>query len=183
MKKAITLSGSIRTGSFNAKLQARVSDALEQAGVETVRLNLADYPMPIFNQDIEANGMPKTVTDLAALLLTADIIFIATPEYNASLPPLLVNMIAWLSRTKPNPLSHAVMGIGGVSSGKYGTVNAQGHLRDSLSKLGVMVVPTLLGVGPASTAFGENDEVLEKGVQVKIERIVAEMTHFSRGGL
>lgn len=181
--KALTLSGSIRAGSENTKLQHIVSGRLAAAGVTVETISLKDFDLPIFNQDLEPDHVPPAAGALADLFRGHDIVFIACPEYNGSVPPLVVNTIAWLSRQKPSPFRHAVFGIGGVSSGKYGTIWAQSHLRESLTKLGALVVPTLLGVGPAATAFTEEGEIAEPAIEAKIGQLVAELTHFSRGGI
>ena len=97
------------------------------------------------------------------------------------MPPLVVNTITWLSRQKPSPFRHAVFGIGGVSSGKYGTIWSLSHLRDSLSKVGALVVPTLLGIGPAEEAFDGEGNFVEPAIIRKVDQMVGELTHFSRG--
>jgi chromate reductase, NAD(P)H dehydrogenase (quinone) len=74
-----------------------------------------------------------------------------------------------------------VLGMGGVSSGKYGTIWSLSHLRDSLSKVGTLVVPTLLGIGPAEAAFDEKGDPTEPAIIRKVEQMVHELTHFSRG--
>ena len=76
-----------------------------------------------------------------------------------------------------------VFGIGAVSSGKYGGVVGIAHLRDTLSKLGALLAPTLLGVGPAEGAFDANGVPTEEGVKRKVDQLVKELTHFSRGGI
>jgi len=181
MPTALTLSGSIRKGSYNRMLQRHVGKKLAEAGVEVTELDLANFEMPIFNEDLEAEHVPEAAVRLAELWRTHDIVFIASPEYNGGVPPLTINTITWLSRQKPSPFRHAIFGIGGVSSGKYGTIWAISHLRDSLSKLGSLMVPTLLGVGPASAAFDENGDPVEPAIIKKVEQMVHELTHFSRG--
>ena len=183
MPTALTLCGSIRTGSVNKKLQDVMDARLAAAGVEVSSITLKDFEMPIFCEDLEPHAVPEAAGQLADLFRSHDIVFIATPEYNGGLPPLLVNTIAWLSRQKPSPFRHAVFGIGGVSSGKYGTIWAQSHLRDSLSKIGTLVVPTLLGIGPDASAFTETGEIAEAAISRKLDQMVNELTHFSRGGL
>lgn len=183
MPTALTLSGSIRRDSVNAKLQGIMGERLDAAGVTVNAISLKDFEMPIFCEDLEPDNVPEAVGTLAELFRSHDIVFIATPEYNGGLPPLIVNTIAWLSRKKPSPFRHAVFGIGGVSSGKYGTIWAQSHLRDSLSKLGALVVPTLLGIGPASEAFDTDGSFAEKAINAKLDQMVKELTQFSRGGL
>ena len=181
MKTALTLSGSIRKGSWNRVLQHHMDRKLAEVGVAVTSIDLGDFPMPIFNEDLEADGTPEAAAQLAELWRTHDIVFIATPEYNGGLPPLMVNTITWLSRQKPSPFRHAVFGIGGVSSGKYGTIWGLSHLRDSLSKIGTLVVPTLLGIGPSADAFDADGNPVEPEIVRKVERMVDELTHFSRG--
>ena len=181
MKTALTLSGSIRRGSFNRVLQLHVGRQLKEAGVAVTELDLADFPMPIFNEDLEPDNVPEAAGRLAELFRSHDIVFLASPEYNGGVPPLVVNTITWLSRQKPSPFRHAVFGIGGVSSGKYGTIWSLSHLRDSLSKIGTLVVPTLLGIGPADEAFDENGDPVEPAIIRKVGQMVDELTQFSRG--
>ncbi len=181
MKSALTLSGSIRKGSENRKLQLHVGRKLRAAGVTVTDLDLGDFPMPIFNEDLEPDNVPPAASELAGLWREADIIFIATPEYNGGLPPLLVNTLAWLSRQKPSPFRHAVFGIGGVSSGKYGTIWGLSHLHDTLGKIGGLIVPGLLGIGPADGAFDDNGAPVESSVIRKVDTMVHDLTHISRG--
>lgn len=181
MPTALTLSGSIRRGSYNRLLQDHVGRKLAEAGVTVTAIDLGDFPMPIFNEDLEPDNVPAAAVQLAEMWRSHDIIFIATPEYNGGVAPLLVNTITWLSRQKPSVFRHAVFGIGGVSSGKYGTIWSLSHLRDSLSKVGTLVVPTLLGIGPADEAFDENGDPVEPAIIRKVTQMVHELTHFSRG--
>ena len=181
MPTALTLSGSIRNGSYNRLLQQHVGRKLEAAGVTVNAVDLGDFEMPIFSEDLEASQVPEAAVRLAELWRSHDIIFIASPEYNGGLPPLLVNTITWLSRQKPSVFRHAVFGIGGVSSGKYGTIFSLSHLRDSLSKVGALVVPTLLGIGPAEGALDAQGSPTEPAIIRKVDAIIHELTHFSRG--
>lgn len=183
-KTAVTLCGSLRTGSINEVLRRHISMKLREAGVEVTDLDLKDFELPIFNQDIEdAGNTPEAAKRLADIFRSTDIVFIATPEYNGGVPPLLVNMLAWVSRQKPSPFKHAVWGIGGVSDGKYATIFSLSHLRDSLSKVGTLVAPTLLGIGPYDQAFDADGNPTEANIQWKIGQVVRELTHFSRGGI
>jgi chromate reductase len=182
-RTAITLCGSLRSGSVNEVLRRHMSAKLREAGVAVTDLSLADFDMPIFNEDLEAGHTPESAKRLAELFRSHDIVFLATPEYNGGVPPLVVNTIAWLSRQKPSPFRHAVFGIAGVSSGKYGTIWSLSHLRDTLSKIGALVVPTLLGVGPDSDAFDAEGAPVESAIQYKVGQMVRELTHFSRGGI
>lgn len=183
MTTAVTLCASLRKGSYNEMLRRYVSARLTEAGVEVNDLSLADYPMPIFNEELEAEHTPDSAGALARLLGAADIVFIASPEYNGGINPLINNTIAWLSRQRHNQFKHAVFGFGSVSSGKYGGVVGIHHLRDMFLKAGALVAPTLLGVGPASQAFNADGTPSEPPIVAKVDQLVRELTHFSRGGI
>jgi len=181
MPTALTMSGSVRQGSLNRKLQDHMGRQLDAAGVAVNAIDLGAFDLPIFSEDLEPDSVPEGAVQLAELWRSHDIIFIATPEYNGGLPPLLVNAVTWVSRQRPSPFRHAIFGIGGVSSGKYGTIWSLSHLRESLTKVGALVVPTLLGIGPGEEAFDINGDFVEPAIIRKVEQMVHELTHFSRG--
>jgi len=182
-RTAITLCGSLRQGSINEALRRHLSEKLREAGVAVSDLSLADYAMPIFGEDLEATATPDSAVRLAEAFRTHDIVLIVSPEYNGGITPLVANTLAWVSRQKPSPFRHAIFGIAGVSNGKYGTLFALSHLRDSLSKVGALVVPTLLGVGPWPEVADANGAPTEPAIQWKVGQMVRELTHFSRGGI
>ncbi|MEO7222094.1 MAG: NADPH-dependent FMN reductase [Devosia sp.] len=182
-RTAITLSGSLRRDSINGVLRRHMSAKLREAGVAVTDLDLNDFEMPIFNQDLEAEHTPEAAIRLATMFRSTDIVLIISPEYNGGITPVIANTISWVSRQKPNPFKHAIFGIGGVSDGKYATIFALSHLRDSLSKLGALVVPTLLGLGPYPDVFDADGNPNEANIQWKVGQVVRELTHFSRGGI
>ncbi|RYE09164.1 MAG: NADPH-dependent oxidoreductase [Hyphomicrobiales bacterium] len=182
-RTAITLCGSLRAGSINEVLRQHMSKKLREAGVDVTDLDLADFDMPVFNQDLEAGHTPEAAVRLAELFRSHDIVLIISPEYNGGVTPLVANTISWISRQKPSPFRHAIFGIGGVSNGKYGTIFGLSHLRDTLSKVGALVVPTLLGLGPFEDAIDADGNPTESGIQWKVGQMVKELTHFSRGGI
>ncbi len=181
-KTALTLCGSLRKGSYNEILRRYVSGKLSEAGVAVEDIDLRDYEMPIFNEDLEAGQTPEAAGRLAEKFGKADIVLIISPEYNSGMTPVLVNTISWVSRQKHGQWRRAVFGLGAVSTGKYGGVMGIAHARDTLSKLGALLAPTLLGVGPAEGAFDAMGVPTEAGVVKKVDQLVRELTHFSRGG-
>jgi NAD(P)H-dependent FMN reductase len=182
-KTAITLCGSLRKGSSNEILRRHMSAKLREAGVAVTDLDLKDFEMPVFNQDLEAEHTPEAAKRLAELFRTHDIVLIITPEYNGGITPLIANTIALISRQKPSPFRHAIFCIGGLSDGKYATIFGLSPLRDSLSKVGALVVPTLLGLGPWPDVFDADGNPNEANIQWKVGQMVRELTHFSRGGI
>ena len=91
--KILVFAGSIRTGSHNARLAALATKELALAGADVTRISLADYPMPIYDGDDEAkSGAPGNARQAQAAMMAAHQgVFIASPEYNASITPLLKN--------------------------------------------------------------------------------------------
>jgi len=182
-RTAITLCGSLRKGSVNEILRRHMSTRLADAGVAVTDLSLADFEMPIFNEDLEPDSEPASAARLAEAFRSHDIVFIATPEYNGGGPPLVVNTIAWLSRQKPSPFPHAVFGIGGGSPGKYRTLLSPSHPPGTPGKDRAPGGSAPLRGGPSSEAFDDEGAPVESAIQYKVGQMVKELTHFSRGGI
>src|SRR5947199_57062 len=122
LPKILVFAGSIRTGSHNARLAALATKELMLAGADVTRISLGDYPMPLYDGDLEAHsGPPGNAVKLKSLMAAHQGVFIASPEYNASVTPLLKNAIDWVSRVRERgelPLAvykNRVFAIGGAS--------------------------------------------------------------------
>lgn len=100
--KILALAGSARIESFNKKLVKIAAAGAADAGAEVTLIDLLDYPMPLFNEDLEAkDGLPESVLQFKALLKSHQGLLLACPEYNGSITPLLKNAIDWASRPEP----------------------------------------------------------------------------------
>jgi chromate reductase len=120
------ISGSLRKGSYNTRLLAAASELLpEGMTLETFDLS----HIPLYNDDVRAVGFPKPVQQFRERIAVADALLIATPEYNFSIPGVLKNAIDWASRPPDPPLSGKPVAMMGASTGNFGTVRAQMHLR------------------------------------------------------
>ena len=158
--KILAFAGSIRKESWNRKVLDIAVAGARDAGAEVTVANLADYPMPIYNADWHAeNGVPKSMQELRALMMATNGLLIASPEYNASLTPLLKNTIDWLSqdvgREKHEsgnaPFEGKIGGLLGASNGGFGTIRALPHVSYILSNLGVFMLPVVAVPGVAKT--------------------------------
>src|ERR1700709_2138255 len=99
--KILVIPGSLRTGSLNAKLAAAAAQELVRAGADVTRISLGDFPLPIYDGDLQTrSGVPKHAVNLKRMIGAHHGILIVTPEYNSSLPPLLKNTIDWVSRVQ-----------------------------------------------------------------------------------
>jgi len=119
-------SGSLRKGSYNTALLAAAADFLP-GGMTLETFDLS--PIPLYNEDVRAAGYPGPVRAFRERIAAADAILIATPEYNFSMPGVLKNALDWASRPPDPPLSGKPVAIMGASTGNFGTVRSQLHLR------------------------------------------------------
>ena len=160
--RILVFGGSIRTGSLSAKLAAAAAKELALVDADVTKISLADYPLPIYDGDLEAaKGIPENATKLAKLIAAHQGVFIATPEYNNSLPPLLKNTIDWVSRIRAGqngiPYRNRVYGIGSTSDGMIGGARALIDLRRVvLTALGAILIPEKIEVSRAQDAFDES---------------------------
>src|ERR1700724_4331450 len=99
--KILVIPGSLRTGSLNVRLAAAASYQFAQAGADVTRISLADFPLPIYDGDLQSkSGVPKHAVNLKRMMASHHGVLIVTPEYNSSVPPLVKNAIDWVSRVQ-----------------------------------------------------------------------------------
>ncbi len=178
--KILVFAGSIRTGSHNARLAARAVKELLQAGCEVTWISLIDYPLPIYDGDLEAkSGTPESALKLKRLMMSHQGIFIVTPEHNASVPPLLKNALDWISRVRERnepPLAayhNRAFALGAASDRTSGGVYALLALRQVLEiGCGAMVIPDQISVAHASEAFDEADELRDERSKTQLRQVV-----------
>lgn len=182
--KILVFAGSIRSGSLSTKLAALAAKELALADAEVTRVSLADYPMPIYNGDLEKEkGIPDNATKLAKLIAAHQGVFIATPEYNNSIPPLLKNTIDWISRVESaddTNYRNKVFGIGSTSDGVIGGARALIDLRKVVQAgLGAILIPTKIEVGRAADAFDESGELTVEPVSKLLKRLCRHLVDLS----
>ncbi|NJN67146.1 MAG: NAD(P)H-dependent oxidoreductase [Chloroflexaceae bacterium] len=124
--RMLGISGSLRAGSYNTALLRAATELLPE-GMTLDIYNLA--PIPLYNEDIRAQGDPASVQEFRTRIADADALVIATPEYNYSIPGVLKNAIDWASRPPTPPLPGKPVAIMGASPGGFGTVRSQMHLK------------------------------------------------------
>lgn len=163
MAKLLFLAGSARKESINKKLAQVAADMASKAGADAKFIDLRDYPLPIYCEDLEAEeGMPENAKKLKAMFVESDGFFIAAPEYNSSITPLLKNMIDWISRPHEEneaPLSAyrgKVAALGAATPGALGGIRGLPSVRSILGNIGVHVIPDQIAVSNGFNAFDED---------------------------
>ena len=189
--RILVFAGSIRSGSFNARLAAAAAKELTLADADVTRISLADYPMPLYDGNLEAaSGPPENAVKLKRMFGVHHGVFMASPEYNASLTPLLKNTLDWISRVREGrepPLAaykSRVFAIGGASNGTYGAMRSLMALRQVLELgCGALVMPEQIAVREAAQAFDEQDRLKDerasRALQALVQRLIEMARQFS----
>ncbi|WP_299476676.1 NAD(P)H-dependent oxidoreductase [uncultured Roseibium sp.] len=174
--KIIVCSGSVRSGSHNGKLTALAAKRLSIRDADVTRLSLRDYPLPVYDGDLEdSDGVPENAKRLQRLFVGHDGIFLACPEYNAGITPLLKNTLDWISRVKEpgEPFRHRVFALGAASPGGFGGMRGLIGMRTILEVgLGAIVVPQMVTIPKASSAFDDTDELAEERLSGQLDKLV-----------
>ncbi|MFS2325660.1 NAD(P)H-dependent oxidoreductase [Brucella sp. H1_1004] len=172
--RILVFAGSIRIGAFSAHMADAAENELTQQGAKVTRITLADYPLPIMNEDLEAEeGIPENAMKLGRLMAEHDGLMICSPEYNASIPPLLKNTIDWVSRIskdgdKPfKPYAGLTVGLCSTSNGAFAGMRGLYHLRAVLMAVGTQIITEQCSVSGAADAFNE-DGTLKNERQAKM---------------
>lgn len=190
MARVLVFAGSARRESLNKKLARVGADALRAAGAEATFLDLDDHPIPVYHGDLEAReGMPENARKLREIFMAHDALLIASPENNTSVSSLLKNVLDWLSRGVGDgrgvnsglaPYRGKVAGIMTATPGGYGGVRGLPHLRQILSALGVIVLPTQVQLAHADHAFDEAGKLTDPKMMQAVESMAKSLAETAK---
>ncbi|NER35703.1 MAG: NAD(P)H-dependent oxidoreductase [Oscillatoria sp. SIO1A7] len=176
--KILAFAGSAREASWNKQLVKIAAAGAKAAGAEVTYIDLRDFPMPIFDEDLEAKGLPENVLKIKALMKEHQGLLIACPEYNSSISPLLKNTIDWVSRPDPETSSaiatyykDKVAAIMSTSPGALGGLRGLVHVRSILGNIGVIVLPDQKAIPKAFEAFDSDGQLKDTKQQQAIEAL------------
>src|SRR5258707_8195495 len=160
--KILVIPGSLRTGSLNARLAATVAYEFTQAGADVTRISLADFPLPIYDGDLQNKSrVPKHEVNLKRMMSAHHGVLIVTPEYNSSAPPLLKNTIDWVSRvqdpheTRGEVFCGRAFAIAAASENRLGGTRALAALRLILTACRALVIPNQIALSFATEAYDD----------------------------
>jgi chromate reductase len=172
--RVLGISGSLRQGSYNTALLLHAGELLEAARAEfAVYAGLAE--LPLYDEDLDGGAPPDAVARIRAAVREADAVFIATPEYNSSIPGGLKNAIDWLSRPSlaESALRDKPAAVVGASTGMFGAVWAQAEARKVLRATGARVLENELAVGHARARFDEHGGLEDDGLDARLRDVIA----------
>jgi chromate reductase, NAD(P)H dehydrogenase (quinone) len=158
--KILGVSGSLRQASYNTAA-LRAAQELAPSGVTLETFDIA--PIPLYNEDVRAQGFPPPFEDFRARIKAADALLIVTPEYNYSIPGVLKNAIDWASRPPEQPFDGKPIALMGASVGAIGTARAQYHLRQCFVFMNGLVLnqPEVM-IGAAGTRFDAQGKLIDE---------------------
>ena len=164
--KILVIPGSLRTGSHNARLAAAAAYQFAQAGVEVTRISLGDFPLPIYDGDLQTkSGVPKNAINLKRMIGAHHGVLIVTPEYNSSVPALVKNTVDWVTRVQDAHESRGqvfrerAFAIAAASESRLGGPRSLAALRLILSSCHATVIPNQLALSFASEAYDDMDRL------------------------
>jgi chromate reductase, NAD(P)H dehydrogenase (quinone) len=184
--KLLFVAGSARDGSFNKKLARMGCDIAHANGLQATFADLGDYPMPLYDDDLEGkSGAPDNAVKLKALMSIHAGVFIACPEYNASITPLLKNALDWISRIKvdgeDSVFKSRVFALGAVSPGAFGGMRGLMATRQVLELgLGALVLPDQIAIPRGMDAFEENGHLKDKTQQAGFKTVIEKLARAAK---
>ena len=185
--KILVIPGSLRSGSHNVKLAALAAHEFAQAGVDVTRISLADFPLPIYDGDLDTrSGVPKHAINLKRMIGIHHGVLIVSPEYNASVPPLLKNAIDWVSRVQdPHEARGDVFrgrafALAGASPGRLGTARALQALRLILNACQAEVIASQFALAFADQAYDDRDRLKTEADAAALKALVRKLIELSQ---
>lgn len=183
--KILAFAGSSRTHSLNKKLVRYAAEMAKSDGVEITTIDLRDYPLPLFDGDLEEReGLPENAKKLKAMFREHDGLLIASPEYNSSVTAVLKNALDWVSRAESEdepPLvafRGKVAALMSASPGALGGLRGLVHLRAILGNLGVIVLPEQVAVPKAHEAFDEQGSLKDQRTASQVAAVALGLSAF-----
>ncbi len=183
--RVLAFAGSTRRESWNKRLVAVAAEGARRAGAEVSLLDLRDYPMPLFDEDLEREGTPAAAREFRQQLAGHDGFLIACPEYNSSITAVLKNAIDWASRAGPgeSPLlafRHKAAALMSASPGALGGLRGLVTVRSILGNIGTLVLPGQVAVSRAHEAFDATGRLKDDKQHSAVEGLGAELADVLR---
>jgi chromate reductase, NAD(P)H dehydrogenase (quinone) len=185
--KILVIPGSLRSGSLNARLAAVAAHEIALAGAEVTRISLSDFPLPIYDGDLQAkSGVPKNAVNLKRMIGVHHGVLIVTPEYNSSVPALVKNTIDWISRvqdaheTRGQVFRDRAFAIAAASGSRLGGTRALSALRLILTACHASVIPNQLALSFADEAYDDNERLKHSADSDTLKALVRQLIDFSQ---
>jgi NAD(P)H-dependent FMN reductase len=185
--KILVIPGSLRSGSHNVKLAAVAAYEFARAGAEVTRISLGDFPLPIYDGDLQAkSGVPKNAVNLKRMIASHHGVLLVTPEYNSSVPALVKNTIDWITRVQDENESRGQVfrekpfAIAAASESRLGGSRALSALRLILSACRATVIPNQFALSFADQAYDDMDRLKNPSDMEAMRALVRQLIEVSQ---
>lgn len=181
--RILVFAGSNRKDSLNRKLARAASTRVQELGAHATLLELADYPLPLFDGDLEAQGHPDTLLKLKKVFAEHDALLIASPEHNSTYSALLKNVVDWLSRQSTpdevslSPFNGKIIGLVSASPGVLGGLRGLVPLRMLFGNINTTVIPQQFALGNAHLAFAEDGSLKDDKNKAQLDGTLKALIH------
>lgn len=167
--RVLVFSGAMRADSLNSKLARIAARELEVAGVRVDHATLRDFACPSYDGDIESeSGIPEGAQELRRRLDAVDGFVISSPEYNASMPGALKNVVDWTSRHRPQPFHQQQCLLMSASPSMVGGNRGLWSLRVPLEHLGARVYPDMFSLAKAHEQFDDDGGLVSESLAERL---------------
>ena len=189
--RLLVFAGSTRQASFNRKLAHVAARMARASGAEVTHIELADFDIPMYNADLEAQGTPADVMKLKQLMFDHPAWIICSPEYNGSYTALLKNTIDWVSSPVKNDpawqegfksFTGKVVGMLSASPGALGGLRSQSHLAPLLLNAQCWVAPKAFALSRAADAFDTDGKLVSEAHRSSVQAVIDQVL-FAAGRL
>jgi NAD(P)H-dependent FMN reductase len=185
--KILVIPGSGRAGSDNARLAALAAKELTLADADVTMISLADYPLPIYDHDEDGtSNAASQAVKLKRMIAAHHGVFLTTGEFNASVPPFLLNALAWVTRaserdgTPHGAFRGRVFALGATTRDSTGGIRALLALRQVLEiGCGALVLPEQIAISTAEQAFDEMDNLKDEQAADLLRAIARRLVELS----
>lgn len=183
--KILAFAGSLRKDSYNKKLVKIAMKGAQEAGGDVTYIDLNDFPLPLYNQDLEeSQGLPENAKKLKDLMIQHQGFLISSPEYNSSIPGPFKNMIDWTSRpSSPDEKDlicfvDKVVMLMSASPSNLGGLRALVHVRSIFSNIYSLVLPQQKCISQAYQAFDQEGNLKDQKQQKEVMALGKRLTEF-----
>ena len=170
----LVFAASLRTNSLNDRLASLAERTVKAFGGTVDRATMLDFDCPSYDGDEESAGnMPEGAARLRDRLLANDGFIIVSPEYNASMPGVLKNVIDWTSRFRPQPFTRRYGMLMSASPSMVGGNRGLWSLRIPLEHLGARVYPDMFSLAQAHQAFDSEGRIANPPLQQRFDETIS----------
>jgi len=169
--RVLVLGASLSSTSLNNRLATVAAKMVTGKGAKADLATIDEFDMPFYDRDIEVEtGPPIGAHRFCERLKACDALIVASPEYNASMPAAIKNLLDWVSRFRPQPFNGKQALLMSASPSMVGGNRGLWALRIPFEHLGTRVYPDMFSLAQAHQAWAGDDQLEDKALQDRLDR-------------